>query len=231
MGWDQWTDGVEGDDQRGDEYAEYQRRHRRDNPWDGWLSQAAGQGRGRGQQGGPPWLSGLMGLVQGDAQSGPKVRRGDVRMAILSVVASAGEAGEPVNGYQVIQQIAERSRDQWKPSPGSVYPTIQQLQDEGLVESDDEHGRRSLRLTDVGREYVADRADDIDAVWAPFDRTRAEADPNGPLGEVGQVLSAIWQITKQGSDSQKRALAKELTEMRRRLYGILADGPERRDDG
>ena len=81
---------------------------------------------------------------------GPKVRRGDVRSAILDVLAV-----EPMNGYQIIQQIAERSSGAWKPSPGSVYPTVQQLEDEGLVEGTEGGGTRLLRLTEEGKAYVA----------------------------------------------------------------------------
>ena len=67
----------------------------------------------------------------------PRARRGDVRAAILDVLAV-----EPLNGYQVIQQIAERSGGQWKPSPGSVYPTVSQLEDEGLVAASEERAAR-----------------------------------------------------------------------------------------
>jgi DNA-binding PadR family transcriptional regulator len=81
---------------------------------------------------------------------GPRVKRGDVRAAILDALAS-----QPMNGYQIIQQIAERSGGAWKPSPGSVYPTLQQLEDEGLVEGTEVEGRRVLQLTEAGRAYVA----------------------------------------------------------------------------
>ena len=107
----------------------------------------------------------LFGLAQGQQQRGPKVRRGDVRAAILDMLKD-----EPMNGYQLISQIAERSGGAWKPSPGSVYPTIQQLEDEGLVEADDERGRRTLRLTDEGRRYVEEHADELAETWAPFGR-------------------------------------------------------------
>ena len=89
-----------------------------------------------GPMGPPPWLMQMFGPEMGGRRGRhgggrPRVRRGDVRSAILDVLAGADE---PVNGYQVIQQIAERSDGAWRPSPGSVYPTIQQLQDEGLVD-------------------------------------------------------------------------------------------------
>ena len=76
---------------------------------------------------------------------GPKARRGDVRAAILSVLSDA-----PRNGYQVIQEIAERTGGAWKPSPGSIYPTLQQLEDEGLVVQTEDGGRKAYALTDEG---------------------------------------------------------------------------------
>ncbi len=87
-----------------------------------------------------------------------------MRVAILAVLAE-----EPLNGYQVIQQIAERTDGAWRPSPGSVYPTISQLEDEGLIEGDDERGRRTLRLSDAGRDYLATHAEEVAGVWAPFE--------------------------------------------------------------
>ncbi|KRF03114.1 hypothetical protein ASG88_06705 [Nocardioides sp. Soil777] len=150
-------------------------------------------------------------------------------MAILSALADAADRGEPVNGYQVIQQIADRSNGTWRPSPGSVYPTIQQLADEGLVETDDERGRKTLRLTTEGGRYVTERADELEAVWAPFERAqqRSSTGTSGDLkSEIGQVMSAVWQIVTQGSDTQRKAAIGVLVETRRSLYGILADGTE-----
>jgi DNA-binding PadR family transcriptional regulator len=159
-----------------------------------------------------------------------------VRVAILAVLAD-----EPLNGYQVIGQIAERTGGAWRPSPGSVYPTISQLEDEGLIESDDERGRRTLRLTDTGRDYLAEHVDEVAQVWAPFDgegeRGRSDkADPaptdySALKPELGRVMNAVWQIISTGTDRQRRAAVGVLVETRRGLYGILADHPgEERDD-
>ena len=133
---------------------------------------------------------------------------------------------EPMNGYQVISQIAERTRGAWKPSPGSVYPTISQLEDEGLIESDDERGRRTLRLTDEGRAYVEANADELAAVWTPFgEPERPEASDFTSLKpEIGQVMNAVWQIISTGTDQQKREAIEVLVETRRKLYGLLAEG-------
>ena len=192
-----------------------------DGPWQG--------GWGGGRQGPPPWVAGLFGLGQGDQRRGPRVRRGDVRSAILDVLRTAQETEQesgPVNGYQIIQQIAEKSGDAWKPSPGSVYPTIQQLQDEGLVETDEASSRRTVRLTEDGQAYVAERADELAAVWTPFEaREREERSDYADLKpEIGQVMGAVWQIVTTGSETQRRAAVDVLVDTRRKLYGILAEG-------
>src|SRR5688572_30368032 len=133
-------------------------------PW-GW-----DQG-GRGRPGPPPWLAEIFGMTPPAPPRAPRVRRGDVRAAILDVLAV-----EPLNGYQVIQQIAERSGGAWRPSPGSVYPTISQLEDEGLITADQERGR-TLRLTPEGEAYVAEHPDELGAVWAAFDAEPADDGP------------------------------------------------------
>ena len=74
--------------------------------------------------------------------------------------------------FQVIGRIDDKSAGAWRPSPGSVYPTIQQLQDEGLVESDETHGRRTVRLTAAGVTYAEEQADELAAVWAPFEKAK-----------------------------------------------------------
>jgi DNA-binding PadR family transcriptional regulator len=199
-------------------------------PWGGWGGPFDGR---RNRPGPPPWVAELFGLAQGQQQRGPKVRRGDVRAAILDMLRE-----EPMNGYQLISQIAERSGGAWKPSPGSVYPTIQQLEDEGLVEADDERGRRTLRLTDEGRAYVAEHADELAETWAPFGQQfgetrgemRGEVPPGGEYAalkpEIGQVMAAVWQIVTTGTDRQRREAINMLVETRRKLYGILAEDDE-----
>jgi DNA-binding PadR family transcriptional regulator len=170
-------------------------------------------------------VAGLFGMKQGEQHRGPRARRGDVRAAILDVLQ-----GEPLNGYQVISAISERTGGAWKPSPGSVYPTISQLEDEGLVEADDERGRRTLRLTDAGREYVAANADELDGVWKPFaEPLRPDGRPDGGdfatlKPEIGQVMNAVWQIISTGTDQQRRDAIDVLIETRRKLYGLLAEG-------
>jgi DNA-binding PadR family transcriptional regulator len=148
------------------------------------------------------------------------VRRGDVRTAILDVLAV-----EPMNGYQIIQQIAERSGGSWKPSPGSVYPTVQQLEDEGLVEGTTEAGgRRLLRLTDEGRRYVEEHPDELAQTWRPFSEGEDQESSSDLKPVIGQVMGAVWQVVVSGTRQQQAEAAEILADTRRRLYGLLADG-------
>jgi DNA-binding PadR family transcriptional regulator len=218
----------------GREFESLLRQHGRGSGWGtGWSTGMWGPPprRGGGRGGPPPWVAGLFGLAQQEQSRGPRVRRGDVRVAILAVLADG-----PLNGYQVIQEIGERTGGAWRPSPGSVYPTISQLEDEGLLEGDDERGRRTLRLSDAGREYLADHADDVAGVWAPFeggetDDPRDEGVDFASLKpELGRVMNAVWQIITTGTDEQRRAAIGVLVEARRSLYTILADHPGDLDD-
>ena len=205
--------------------------------------QQGGRGRGRqhgGHRGGPwggpwggpvggppPWVTQMFGPdfggPRGRGAGRPRVRRGDVRSAILDVLAAAGE--EPINGYQVIQQIAERTEGAWKPSPGSVYPTIAQLEDEGLVE-DSPTGRKAIRLTDEGRTYVAEHPDELAAVWAPFAEQADDSEAADFKQVIGQTVGAIIQVATTGTPDQRAKAIEILGDTRRRLYGLLADGPE-----
>ncbi|MFI5713966.1 PadR family transcriptional regulator [Kribbella sp. NPDC051620] len=168
-----------------------------------------------GMFGGPPWAGGSRGFSRG-----PKARRGDVRAAILAVLAE-----QPMNGYQIIQEVAERSGGAWKPSPGSIYPTLQQLEDEGLVTADAATGRRTFTLTDEGRAYVAEHADEVSAPWEAM--SAQDDDENGLKPILGQVATAMWQIMAAGSADQQAKARDALITLRRTLYSILADD----DDG
>jgi DNA-binding PadR family transcriptional regulator len=179
----------------------------------------------------PPWVGQMFGpdFVGGRGGRGgrrPRVRRGDVRSAILDVLATSEE---PINGYQVIQQIADRTDGVWKPSPGSVYPTIAQLQDEGLVE-DAPAGRKAIQLTAEGRAYVEANPDELAAVWAPF---AEEADDDEAVNfkqVIGQTVGAIVQVATTGTPDQRQKAIEILGDTRRRLYGLLAEGPDTTED-
>ena len=145
-------------------------------------------------------------------------RRGDVRAALLVLLAE-----EPRNGYQLIQEISERSGGVWQPSPGSVYPALSQLEDEGLVVAEKSEGRRTFRLTDAGRSYVEEAADRLGAPWddvaAPF------AHLMGVRQATAQIHVAIQQVVAAGTEEQIERAEQILDDARRALYGILAEEP------
>ncbi len=148
---------------------------------------------------------------------GPKVGRGDVRAAIIALLAE-----EPMHGYQIITELTERSGGVWHPSPGSVYPTLQALEDQGLVTANRTEGRRVFSLTDEGK-AAAEAAGDGPAPWEDAARgaNRSLVDLRGLMFEVG---AAILQVGRTGSDRQIKAVGEILTDTRRRIYLVLADG-------
>ena len=143
--------------------------------------------------------------------------RGDVRTAVLLLLAE-----EPMHGYQLMQAIAERSGDRWTPSPGAIYPTISQLEDEGLVTVTADAGRKLVTLTDAGRTHLESRGEGAD----PFSGYRS-AGPGGDLrGLLEQLAGAVRQVARSGTDAQLTAAAGILAEARRSLYLLLAEGPD-----
>ena len=150
---------------------------------------------------------------------GQRARRGDVRAALLTLLAE-----EPRNGYQLMQEIERRSEGVWRPSPGSVYPALQQLEDEGLVRSDESGGGKTFQLTDAGREAAEAAA----AEGAPWDAASESVDSDAwELFNVArQVGMAIFQIAQVGTAEQLASAREVLTNARRSLYGILAEDDE-----
>jgi DNA-binding PadR family transcriptional regulator len=144
-----------------------------------------------------------------------RARRGDVRLALLRLLAE-----EPRNGYQLMQAIEERSEGLWRPSPGSVYPTLAQLEDEGLIRSVETEGARQYEITDAGREHLERRADEP-APWEPA----AEGGEN-PLAELAplviQIGKATFQVASVGDRVQRDQAREVLADTRRALYRILA---------
>src|SRR6201996_8527277 len=119
-------------------------------------------------------------------------RRGDVRLALLRLLSE-----EPRNGYQLMQTIEARSGGRWSPSPGSVYPTLAQLEDEGLIRSTDGEGARLDTNTDAGREHLETRGEEPDP-WTPSDSEGENAITElGPL--VIQIGKAAWQVATVGN--------------------------------
>ena len=152
---------------------------------------------------------------------GPRVRRGDVRAAALALLAE-----EPRNGYQIIQEIDERSGGVWRPSPGSVYPALQQLEDEALIQAETpEGGRRRYTLTEEGWAYIAAHPDEVSAPWDVVARSVGD-DTIELRALIGQVAMAAVQVTQVGSDPQVAQAHKILTDARRSLYRILAADDE-----
>jgi DNA-binding PadR family transcriptional regulator len=196
---------------------------------EGWTPPHRGRGRGRGpgprrnKPFGPPGFGPMPYVGFGGWPGEPRfhrsrrVRRGDVRAAALSLLAE-----EPRNGYQIIQEIAERSGGVWQPSPGSVYPALQQLEDEGLIQAETpEGGRRRYALTSEGREYVDTHAEEVAAPWDEVANS-VGSDAIELRNMVGQVAIAAMQVVRVGSEDQLAQARKILASARRGLYAILA---------
>jgi DNA-binding PadR family transcriptional regulator len=155
---------------------------------------------------------------------GPRVRRGDVRAAALVLLAE-----QPRNGYQIIQEIAERSDGYWKPSSGSVYPALQQLEDEGLVEVETQEGRRTFRLTEAGRAHVEEHRAELGAPWEAM---KADIDDSSVELHtlLGQVAMAVVQVYQAASPAQLQQARQVLIDARRSMYQILAEDEAERLD-
>jgi DNA-binding PadR family transcriptional regulator len=191
----------------------------------GWLAMTGRHHhhRGHGRRGGPWGRGGPFGFggPGGPFARGQRARRGDVRAALLTLLAE-----EPRNGYQLMQEIERRSDGVWRPSPGSVYPALQQLEDEGLVRSEESDGSKRFVLTDAGREAAA--AATAAGEGAPWDvaSDSVDADAWELFGVARQVGMAIFQIAQVGTAEQLASAREVLTNARRSLYAILAEDEE-----
>jgi DNA-binding PadR family transcriptional regulator len=148
---------------------------------------------------------------------GRRIRRGDVRAAILLLVEE-----QPRNGYQIMQELESRSGGVWRPSPGSVYPALQLLADEGLLRSEARDGGNVFELTDTGKAHVEENRERLGAPW----EQAGAGVPEGVRelgGLVAQVAIASRQVMHAGSEAQVAAAAKVLAETRRSLYRVLAE--------
>jgi DNA-binding PadR family transcriptional regulator len=168
------------------------------------------RGRGRGPRGfGGPGGPGF-------GRHGRRRPRGDVRAAILLLLDE-----EPRNGYAVMQEIEDRSEGAWRPSPGSVYPVLQQLEDEGLVSPEETGERRVIALTDAGRKYVEENRERLGAPWEAAAAGLSE-DMVELRNLIWQVGSAVHQLVTTGDEDQQRRAREVLSTTRRDLYRILA---------
>src|SRR4030088_2191594 len=130
------------------------------------------------------------GWGRGPRGRGRKARRGDIRTAALLLLSE-----EPRNGYQIMQEVEERSDGLWRPSPGSVYPALQQLEDEGLIRSEEIDGRKLFALSEAGRKVVEERGSDRPAPWEEMgDELSDKAAELGKL--VRDVAYAFAQIMR-----------------------------------
>ena len=197
--------------------------------WAGMVAAGRKRGHGHGHgHGGPPFGPGGFGPWGGPGGPGggpwqgfgpwgrgPRAGRGDVRAAILTLL---GEG--PMHGYQVIQELSGRSGGMWRPSPGSVYPTLQLLEDEGLVRSEEVEGKRVFHLTDAGKAEAAKRGADTPAPW----EMGAGTEPFAEMKSLGfGVVTAVMQVVQSGNEAQIQKAKEILSEARRSLYRLLAE--------
>jgi DNA-binding PadR family transcriptional regulator len=150
----------------------------------------------------------------GHGPRGRRARRGDVRSAILTLL---GE--KPMHGYEMIQELEDRSGGSWRPSAGSIYPTLQLLADEGLVRAEEVEGKRVFSLTDAGTEKLAERGEAKPPWEEGVDRSIYQQLGN----EMKGVASAASQVMRAGDEAQLKEAVEAMTETRKRLYKLLAD--------
>ncbi|WP_430645115.1 PadR family transcriptional regulator [Agromyces sp. GXS1127] len=160
----------------------------------------------------------------------PRMGKGDVRAAVLALLAE-----KPMHGYQIINEIADRSGGAWKPSAGSVYPTLQLLADEGLITAEEEGGRKTYTLTDAGT--VEAEASAERTPWPTSAGSSGEGGSggfggrgrdfgmSGALPKAGiELAQAAAQVGRSGTPEQVEQAVEVLQDARRRIYSILAQG-------
>jgi DNA-binding PadR family transcriptional regulator len=215
------------------------RHHPHDHPGRERFDSARTDGGGRRHHppfGGGPFAGGPFGGPGGPFGEGPRghrggprggrggrhgrAGRGDVRSAVLLLLAD-----EPMHGYQLMQAVAERTGGAWRLSPGAVYPTIAQLEDEGLVTVVVDGGRKLVTLTEAGREHLAGLGD-VD----PFAAFAGDADSPDLRSLLGELMGAAHQLGRVGDQAQLAAAGRVLTDARRSLYLILAGQPDQSAD-
>ena len=153
---------------------------------------------------GPPWWAGQQ-----------RARRGDVRTAVLSALSE-----QPMHGYDVIRALEDRSGGRWRPSPGSVYPTLQMLEEAGLVKGQEKDGKRVFEITDAGREELAARQEEGQAPW---ERDEDDDHMHDLRQSAFQLAAAARQVSHAGSADQVGRAKEILDEARKKIYGILAE--------
>jgi DNA-binding PadR family transcriptional regulator len=146
-----------------------------------------------------------------------RMRRGDVRAAVLVLLDEGA-----MTGYALMGEIERRSDGAWRPSPGSVYPTLALLEDEGLIRPQAGEGRTPYELTDEGKAHVEEHRDQLGEPWTKsaegFGESRLEL-----RSLIGQLGAASFQVAMAGDDAQIAKVKDILTQARRDVYRILAD--------
>jgi DNA-binding PadR family transcriptional regulator len=173
---------------------------------------------GPGPRGFGPFGPGGFGPPGFGFRRGPRARRGDIRAAILALLQE-----EPRNGYQIMQELKQRSQGMWNPSPGSVYPALQLLEDERLIVVEEGSSGRVYALTTQGKAYVRSHADEIAAPWEALSNAAGD-DFHEMMSLMHQLGAAAMQVVQAGSAAQIAKAKKVLTATRRSLYEILAEG-------
>ncbi|WP_354639969.1 PadR family transcriptional regulator [Kitasatospora camelliae] len=175
----------------------------------------AGGPFGHGFGGHPHGRGGHGGRGRGGGRRGGRARRGDVRASLLALLRE-----RPMHGYEMITEIGERTGGAWRPSPGSVYPTLQLLEEEGLIRSQESSGKRLFELTDAGRAEAEAGAE------SPWEEAGRGVDW-GAVQEVGAALGAVDHAVRQvmmtGTEEQRAKGLAVLSEAKRKLYLILAE--------
>jgi DNA-binding PadR family transcriptional regulator len=152
-------------------------------------------------------------MSSGGGRGRHRVRRGDVRSAILALLDD-----RPMHGYEMIQELEERTGGRWTPSAGSIYPTLQLLEDEGLVTSEEVDGRKVFSLTESGQEAVPDRTE-----GRPWERGDEDSPRFEARKELFRLMGAAKQLARADNDEQLTKAAEILKDARRKLYGLLAE--------
>ncbi|HEX3948185.1 MAG TPA: PadR family transcriptional regulator [Acidimicrobiales bacterium] len=190
-----------------------------ENHYDWAMAHGKGRGRGGRRMNGPGGWGGPGPGWGGGGGGRRRMRRGDIRKAVLSALQDG-----PAHGYEVMRRLEERSGGIWRPSPGSVYPTLQMLEDEALVRSSTENGTRTYELTDTGREEAEARTEERGGRGVPWEFDGEGADQARTLkASMGQTFLAFRQLATAGSPEQVERGLEILQRARRELYQILAE--------
>jgi DNA-binding PadR family transcriptional regulator len=166
---------------------------------------------------GPPFGFGERSFGPRHARGRGSRRRGDIRTALLLALSEA-----PAHGYELIQRIEAKSQGAWRPSAGSVYPRLQLLEDEGIVTSAEQDGKRVYSITEAGQAEAERRAEETGGV--PWTRDGRDDERSGRLRTtMRDVHVAARQVATAGSPEQVEKAADLLADTRRRLYLLLGE--------